>query len=188
VGEWHFRKGLHLLFRAWDLAFPKSNQAALTIKTNASCPFESPREDIRIIKQKLSVSELESMYLEHDCYLSASLGEGLGLPIAEALQAELPVCTNFWGGHTSLLQKGGFFELPHKEIVQPFCSLPELYALDQTCCFCDPKEIAKTLLRVVASSDEEREKMASRAAGSFAENFGLEAAKSKINSRLECHK
>ena len=184
VGEWHFRKGLHLLFQAWEIAFPNRSSASLTIKTSASCPFDSPREDIRIIREPIAESELHQLYVDHDCYISASLGEGLGLPIAEAISARLPVATNLWGGHKSLLIPEGCFQIPHSEIIQPYCSLPELYASNQKCAFSDPTEIANVLRRIVESSAEERCKISGYAYQWFQQNYGYEGVQKKLFQRL----
>ena len=131
VGEPHFRKGHHLLMQGFTKAFPEIGQAYLTIKTSPSCNWESPRKDISIIKEDWSRDKLLAEYTKHDCFISVSLGEGLGLPIAEAIMAKLPICTNFWGGHKSLLTDGGFIEIPHEEIIQPFTSDPAFYAENQ---------------------------------------------------------
>ena len=54
VGEPHFRKGHHLLMQGFMRAFPKAGEASLTIKTSPSCEWESPRDDIILIKEKWS--------------------------------------------------------------------------------------------------------------------------------------
>ena len=89
-----------------------------------SCEWKSPRDDIILIKEEWSREKLLAEYENHDCFVSTSLAEGLGLPIAEAIMAELPVCTNYWGGHKSLLTLEGFVEIEHEEIIQPFTSEP----------------------------------------------------------------
>ena len=185
VGEWHFRKGLHLLFHAWEIAFPQPGTASLTVKTSASCPFESPREDIQIIRESIAEPALHQLYLDCDCYISTSLGEGLGLPIAEAIMARLPVAANLWGGHKSLLISEGCFEIPHSEIIQPYCSLPELYAIDQKCAFSDPREIAKILRRIVETDAKERRMRAEHAYQWFRLQYGYEVVRERLLQRLK---
>ncbi|OYV47187.1 MAG: hypothetical protein B7X06_03200, partial [Verrucomicrobia bacterium 21-51-4] len=49
-GEPHFRKGHHLLIEGFLRAFPKPGVATLTIKTTPDCSWDSPREDIQMLK------------------------------------------------------------------------------------------------------------------------------------------
>ena len=72
--------------------------------------------------------------------------------------AELPICTNFWGGHKSLLNLGDFIEIKHEEIIQPFTSDPAFYAEDQKCAYSSPKEIAKSIKVFLNTSISERKR------------------------------
>lgn len=145
VGDWHFRKGLHLLFEAWDLAFPELNTAQLTIKTSADCPIEAHRKDIQIIKDHWSRERIYQAYLNSDCYVTASLGEGWGLPVLEAICCGLPVCANLWGGHGSMLTEDTCYAIEHEEAPQLYASKPELYAPRQICGYSSPSSIAAAL-------------------------------------------
>lgn len=173
VGEWQFRKGLHLLFEAWDLAFPEPGEAHLTLKTSAGCPFDSPREDIEIVRTYWTQDQLHHAYITSDCYVSTSLGEGWGLPILEAIRCGLPVCANLWGGHGSMLSEDNCFAIPHKEIPQLYAPEPNLYAPGQTCAYSDPKETAKALRRALASDRAERKGLADAAFEKFQSAFTL---------------
>lgn len=185
IGEPHFRKGHHLLMQGFMKAFPEAGHAVLTIKTSPSCEWESPRNDIILIKEEWSREKLLAEYANHDCFVSASLAEGLGLPIAEAIMAKLPVCTNFWGGHTSLLTKGNFTEINHEEIIQPFTSDPAFYAENQKCAYSSPTKVAKALQQFLVTSPSLREQMANKAKLDFLKNYGTESALIKIKQRLE---
>jgi O-antigen biosynthesis alpha-1,2-mannosyltransferase len=184
VGEPHFRKGNHLLMQGFMKAFPAAGSALLTIKTSPSCSWDSPREDIILIKEKWSRDKLLKEYSNHDCFISASLAEGLGLPIAEAIMAKLPICTNFWGGHKSLLTRGGFIEIEHEEIIQPFTSDPAFYAEDQKCAYSSPQEIEKSMKLFNNTSLSERKKMAFAAKENFLKSYGNENTLRNIHSRI----
>ena len=184
VGEPHFRKGQHLLIQGFMKAFPQVGNAQLTIKTSPSCSWFSPREDIIIIKNEWSREKLLAEYTKHDCFISASLGEGLGLPIAEAIMAELPICTNFWGGHKSLLAQGGFIEIPHDEIIQPFTSDPAFYAEDQKCAYSSPQNIKITVKKFLKTSSTERKEMTQIAKKNFLKTYGRDNALKNIETRL----
>lgn len=185
VGEPHFRKGHHLLMQGFMKTFPKVGEALLTIKTSPSCEWESPRNDIILIKEKWPREKLLSEYANHDCFVSASLAEGLGLPIAEAITAKLPVCTNYWGGHTSLLRRGNFTEINHEEIIQPYTSDPAFYAENQKCAYSSPSEVAKALMNFLKTTSTQREQMVDIAKKHLLLNYGSETASEKIKQRLE---
>jgi glycosyltransferase involved in cell wall biosynthesis len=175
-GEPHFRKGFHLLIAGFMQAFPTAGEATLTIKTSAGCPWESPRADIRILARNLSRGTLLSMYREFDAYVSASLGEGLDLPAAEAVLAGLPVVMSRWGGHADLLKPGAYVELAFRSIDQPFASQPSYYAAGQRCAFSSPTRIADALRRAVETSARDRARMAAAARPRLLAAFGTDAA------------
>ena len=169
---------------AFQEAFPKIGQAVLTIKTSPDCDWISPREDIIIINEFMSHRDLLSLYSNNDGYISASLAEGLGLPVAEAVRSGLPVAANFWGGHRDILQKGSFFPIDYKVVDQPFCSKPEYYAQGQRCAFSDPHEIASTMIRMMNSTARERKEMAMNASDYFAKGFSQSTVNLQISNRV----
>ena len=185
VGEPHFRKGHHLLIQGYIKAFPQAGSALLTIKTSPSCGWDSPRDDIILIKEKWSREKLLAEYSNHDCFVSASLAEGLGLPIAEAIMAKLPICTNFWGGHKSLLTRGGFVEIEHEEIIQPFTSDPAFYAENQKCAYSSPAKVADAFLRFIQTTESDRKQITNIAKQQLLENYSSEIAQENISKRLK---
>jgi glycosyltransferase involved in cell wall biosynthesis len=184
VGEPHFRKGHHLLMQGYLKAFPRKNDAKLTIKTTPGCEWESPREDIELIKEQWSRNRLLSEYSKHDCFVSASLGEGLGLPLTEAIMAELPVCTNLWGGHKCLLAQDGFVEIAHEEILQPFTSNPAFYAEGQKCAYSSPQNVKKALLEFLDIGPERKLEMTKLAKKHLLQTYGSKAVKERHQSHL----
>lgn len=186
IGETHFRKGLHLLFSAWKHAFPDIGEAHLTLKTSPNCSFASPREDIEIISENWSRQDVLKLYTQYDCLVSASLGEGWGLPVAEAIRAQLPVTANLWGGHESMLSSKNCFAIPHQEIHQPYSSVPELYAPGQQCGFSEPQQIADTLKRTIQSTPREREMLAHIAVSDLWKHYSLGAIADSILDRMLC--
>lgn len=184
-GQAHFRKGFHLLIEGYLKAFPDAGEARLVIKTSSDCGWTAPREDITINCSEIERQEILAEYAKYDAYATASLGEGLGLPVAEAVLAGLPVAANFWGGHASVLREGGFFMIGHEEAPQPFCSDPSYYAPGQTCAYSSPESVAKTLREVQDAAPETREKTASAARESLLENYGSNAVLAALRKRLD---
>lgn len=159
-GEPHFRKGFHLLMKGFQIAFPTPGEAELTIKTSPGCQWTPPREDINIVSEKLPRDKMLGMYSDYDAYVTASLGEGLDLPVVEASMALLPVAANLWGGHKNLLREGDFWRIRHAETPQIFCSDPSYFAPGQMCALSDPEWIAKALREIFEATAEQRERAA----------------------------
>ena len=180
VGEPHFRKGFHLLLEGYQRAFPQSDEAQLTLKVSPACTWETPRDDITVVRERLSPDGLSALYAEHDALVSVSLGEGLGLPIAEAVDALMPVTTNLWGGHRDIIGPLGAWVIPHEEMPQLFCSAPSYFADGQRCAYSSPERIASALRAIASASPEEREQRARVAHGDLCREHDVSAAINRI--------
>ncbi len=183
-GEPHFRKGFHLLMEGYMLGFPRLGEATLHIKTSPNCQWKPPRDDIFIITEDMKRESLLAMYKECDVYITASLGEGLGLPVAEAAMAKTPVAANFWGGHKSVLKEGSFWRIDHQEVDQHFCSDPGFYAVDQKCAFSSPAMIARAIEKIVDSSARQRKSMADEAQKNILATYGKQVATERFRKRF----
>jgi glycosyltransferase involved in cell wall biosynthesis len=184
VGEPHFRKGFHLLLEGYQRAFPETGQAHLTLKVSPDCTWEPPRRDITLVRERLSADALSALYARHDALVSVSLGEGLGLPIAEAVDALLPVATNLWGGHRDIIGHAGAWVIPHEEMPQLFCSAPSYYADGQRCAYSPPERIAVSLSDIASASPEERERRARAAYADLCRNHDIPAAVSRLRQAM----
>lgn len=186
VGAGHFRKGHHLLMEGFARAFPNGEGATLTIKTDASCDWRSPAKGVSIVAEEWGRDKIRAVFADSDAYASASLGEGLGLPIVEAILSGLPVVTNCWGGHASLLDRGGFVQIAHRVIEQPFCSRPEFFAPGQQCAYSDPDTIAEALQQVASMSRAQRSEIAATALRAFKSGpYAHERALANLAERME---
>jgi glycosyltransferase involved in cell wall biosynthesis len=179
-GEPHFRKGFHLLIEGFLEAFSEPGTATLTIKTSMPCRWKSPRRDIVIRPERLSRAGILDLYCGFDAYVSASLGEGLGLPVAEAVLAGLPVVANRWSGHADLIPPAGCFGIGYRLVDQPYCSEPAYYAPGQRCALSLPAQIAAALRSAAAASPRERRKIADVARAHLLRTYGVAAASSRI--------
>jgi len=112
------------------------------------------------------------MYRRYDAFVSASLGEGLGLPVVEAVLAALPVVANRWSGHADTLASDGCFSLPYKLIEQPFSSDPSYLAAGQRCAYSSPAAIGLVLKSVASASARLRKLMARRALAHLLKSHG----------------
>ena len=180
VGEPHFRKGFHLLLEGYQRAFAHIGEAQLTLKVSPACTWETPRDDITLVRERLSPDQLSALYAEHDAMVSVSLGEGLGLPIAEAVDALMPVITNLWGGHRDIVGPQTAWVIPHEEMPQLFCSAPSYFADGQRCAYSSPERIASVLRAIASASPDEREQRARVAHADLCREHDVAAAATRI--------
>lgn len=104
------RKGVDAMLAAYGKAFRASDDVSLVIKT-----FPNPHNDIAprldrlraqdpayphvvLIDRECSQEEVVGLYRSCHVFVAPSRGEGLGLPMAEAMLFSLPVITTAWGG------------------------------------------------------------------------------------------
>lgn len=106
------RKGVDVLLRAYADAFTAQDDVSLIIKTFAN-PHHQIVRDIDLLKathpsfphvvvidEDWSQAAMAGLYANSHAYVAPSRGEGLGLPLAEAMMFDLPVITTAWGGQT----------------------------------------------------------------------------------------
>lgn len=104
------RKGVDALLAAYGKAFRNSDDVTLVIKT-----FPNPHNDVEeqllkqqsidrgyphvvVVNRDCADEELRGWYAACDALVAPSHGEGLGLPLAEAMLFKLPVITTGWSG------------------------------------------------------------------------------------------
>lgn len=184
VGESHFRKGHHLLIEGFRRLHLSSRRATLTLKTSADCPWTAGDPSTRRIAARWSPRRMRDLYASHDGFISASLGEGLGLGVAEAMLARLPVATHRWGGHADLVTPGGYVRMAHRVVPQVFCSNPAFYAPGQQCALVSPDEVAAAMERLIRMPARARQEHARRASAALEQRFGLAACSQRIRAAL----
>lgn len=184
VGEPHFRKGHHLLIEGFRRLHVSPRRATLTVKTSAACTWADATPGVRVVAADWPLATLWRLYGAHDAFVSASLGEGLGLGAAEAILARLPVATNHWGGHTSLLTPGGYVRLAHRVVPQPYCSRPDFFAPGQQCALSSPDDVASSMEAVILQSAAARKAQSRVAREHLVKRFGFEAVSSRLRAVL----
>lgn len=108
------RKGIDELLEAYGNLFTIEDDVSLIIKTFAN-PHNKINDKLKKLKQNnpsyphihiinydLKESEIHWLYNISDVLVLPSYCEGFGLPIAEAMNAELPVITTNWSGQLDL--------------------------------------------------------------------------------------
>jgi glycosyltransferase involved in cell wall biosynthesis len=180
VGEPHFRKGHHLLIEGFRRLVGDGRAATLTIKTSQDCSWTVNDRSISVIAERWPFGRLWRLYETHDAFVSASLGEGLGLGVAEAMLAQLPVAANCWGGHASLLTADAYVRIPHRVVPQPYCSRPDFFAPGQQCALSSPDDVAAAMDTMMKMSARARGRLAQRAHAHVEKRFGFAAGSARL--------
>lgn len=184
VGEPHFRKGHHLLIEGFRRLGAPPGRATLTLKTSPDCAWRVGVAGIRLVAARWPLWRMRRLYAAHDAFISASLGEGLGLGVAEAMLARVPVATNRWGGHTALVTPGGFVPIRHAVVPQPFCSRPDFYAAGQQCALSSPDDVATAMEALLKMTAGQRRAQAAIASATIRQRFGLAACAPRLRAAL----
>ncbi|MGV8900572.1 MAG: glycosyltransferase [Burkholderiaceae bacterium] len=104
------RKGVDALLAAYGQAFSARDDVTLVIKTFPNPHNTVPSQlaalrrndpdypDVVVINEEYSQEQLVGLYQACHVFVAPSRGEGLGLPMAEAMLFNLPVITTAWGG------------------------------------------------------------------------------------------
>jgi glycosyltransferase involved in cell wall biosynthesis len=108
------RKGPDVLIRAFCAEFTSRDDVRLLIKTFpnphnevekilSEADQEYPRHaPIQVVSTTLDLSEMRYLYENAGCLVSASRGEGFGLPLAEAMLAGCPVIATIYSGQADV--------------------------------------------------------------------------------------
>jgi len=185
VGEWHFRKGYHLLAAAFSKAFPDNEPVELHIKTTAGTEHDFGDQRIRLLSERLDGAAMRELYSGYDAYVTTSLAEGLGLPVGEAMASGLPVAAVNWGGLMEFTGDGRSLDIPFHLADQPYCSRPDYYAPGQQCALAEIDGAAAILSAMYRMSASGRELLARAAHAHIQRNHSLERVLDSLNRAVE---
>ena len=131
VGGTIKRKGIDLLLNTYLKTFSRKDDVCLIIKDLLGDSFyrgQTIEEDLKrissnpslpeveYINSKFSEAQMAGLYTSADCLVHPYRGEGFGLPIAEALAAELPVIVTGYGAAMDFCNQDNSYLLPSKVI------------------------------------------------------------------------
>jgi glycosyltransferase involved in cell wall biosynthesis len=131
------RKGVDALLEAYFSAFDGRSDVTLLLKTFPN-PHNGVREildrlrshhpsppDVRWIDRDLGDDEIGGLYGLADCYVHAARGEGFGLPVAEAMAAEVPVISVAYSGLADFVDDRTAVTVPYRlEPAQTHLDIP----------------------------------------------------------------
>lgn len=122
VFEWGERKAPEVLLKAYSKAFQGNDEVVLICKVNNSdsslnvenavrklgLPADGP-EIIFLYNTSFDDYEMPALYRSADCFVTATRGEGWGMPILEAMACGLPTIATDWSAQSDFLnEKTGF--------------------------------------------------------------------------------
>jgi glycosyltransferase involved in cell wall biosynthesis len=119
AGTQNLRKGLHLLYRAWERLAPPPDTAALQLIGAMTLP-ESLRQGLPgavHIEDSIPHDELMRRYREASVFVLPSLADGFAMVVTEAMSRGLPVITTENTGAADLITHGETgFVLPANDV------------------------------------------------------------------------
>lgn len=118
VFEWGERKAPELLLKAYSRAFSAADDVVLICKINnqdqsihveqeirkLNLPADGP-EILFLHNMVLEDYEMPALYRSCDCFVTATRGEGWGMPILEAMACGLPVIATDWSAQRDFLKE-----------------------------------------------------------------------------------
>ncbi len=126
IGSAFPRKGLDVLLKAYFAGFDGSSDVSLILKTfpnphnevatllshlRASHPHAP---DVRWIDRDLDDSDIQGLYNLASCYVHPARGEGFGLPVAEAMAAQIPVISIEYSGLADFVSDETAITIPYR--------------------------------------------------------------------------
>jgi len=192
ICEWGERKNVHLLMRAFQAEFKKTEPVQLILKisshdSSVNVERELSQYDLRnvmLISREYDEHQMPSLYKSADCFILPSSGEGWGLPYAEAMACGLPTIGTNWSANVDFMNHDNSYLIDVEKIVPAIARCP-LYA-GFNWALPDIKHMQRLMRHVYENQDEAQGK-GTIASKHIMENFSLtkvgEIAKKVLLSR-----
>ncbi len=137
VFEWGERKAPETLLRAYHQAFSRQDEVLLLLKIINTDPGVNVQQAINALglpadgppvailyNQELPTHQMGSLYRSADCFVTATRGEGWGMPIIEAMACGLPVIATNWSAHTDFMTEDVAYPLELQKMIPAVAKCP----------------------------------------------------------------
>jgi glycosyltransferase involved in cell wall biosynthesis len=195
VFEWGERKAPEILLRAFCAAFTDRDDVVLVLKTDnrdgdvnvaqqiaaLGLPRNAPKI-VLLYNQELPGYQLGSLYRAADCFVTATRGEGWGMPILEAMACGLPTITTNWSAQTEFVNDAICYPVQAKRLIPAIAKCPYYVGYE----WADPdfEQLVHQMRHVYDNRDEARA-VGMKAAETVARDWTWDRAAEKILARLE---
>lgn len=184
VGEYHRRKNLSAVVKAFHLEFDPSEPVELIIKAGkpglppgelykhiaADCekvkvalklyPTPAHYKHERIITERMTERELMALHVGCDCFVQVSFGEAWSIPAFDAMAfGKTPIVTGA-GGYTEYVsdQTGWLVDSREEPVVGALETFAELYTGRETWAVADVKHLRRCMREAYEREDLRKEK------------------------------
>ena len=137
VFEWGERKAPELMLKAFNDEFRESEPVVLICKVLNSDPgvnLSNQIEGLRLrrlggrivfsVNEVVPTHQLGVLYRSADCFVSATRGEGWGMPILEAMACGLPVIATNWSAQCDFMRKDNAYPIEVEKLIPAEAKCP----------------------------------------------------------------
>ncbi len=195
VFEWGERKAPEILIRAFCAAFTDQDDVVLVLKTDnrdgdvnvaqeiaaMGIPRNAPKIAL-LYNQELPGYQVGSLYRSADCFVTATRGEGWGMPILEAMACGLPTIATEWSAQTEFMRDDICYPVRVSRLIPAVAKCP--YYAGYEWAEPDVEHLAHQM-RQVYENREQAHALGMRAAEVVAREWTWDRAAEKILARLQ---
>lgn len=160
------RKGIHILLEAWTRAFHADDDVALVVKDFGARTFYRGQTladlvhstaanpnvaEIVYSDETLADDEMPALYTACDALVHPYLGEGFGLPIAEAMACALPVVITDHGAAEDFCDDSCAYLIPSRAVKLPEARVGDLETVEAPIVREPDVDALARILRLIAS-------------------------------------
>lgn len=138
VFEWGERKAPEILLRAFSRAFTRNDDVVLVCKIinmdgsvdirrqirNLCIDLDNSPEIVILYNTSFSDYEMPVLYRSADCFVTATRGEGWGMPILEAMACGLPAIATNWSSQTDFFNEANGYPIRVKRLIDAKAKCP----------------------------------------------------------------
>jgi len=197
VGGTIFRKGIDVLPKAYAHAFTPADRVGLVIKEMGSKSFyrgqtaEARVQELRergypveYIEGSLSDAEMAALYSARDCLVHPFRGEGLALPVIEAMACGLPVIVTGAGPALDYASDETAFLIAARRGEFSECRVDDIETIGRPWLFEPDADALVELLKLVASGPAAARAKGMAASAHIREHFTWDRTTDAVEWRL----